>query len=253
MIKMNSAELTEKTNKKIYRDDNLALLMRVREGDSAAEEQLITENAGLVRSIAVRFVGRGTEYDDLYQLGMIGMVRAIRTFDPERGCAFSTYAVPLIIGEIKRFLRDDGIIKVSRDKKRLGSRLLYEKERYFTEHGHDPKLSELAEAVGVDVMTAAEALECSFPVRSISDPAYEDGTATISDVIEAPDMTDTYTDYIALHEVTSTLPALWQKIIALRYYHDMSQESTARVLGLSQVKISREEKKIFQYMREKLS
>ena len=243
----------EKIEKKAYRDDNLSRLLRVREGDSKAEEELITENEGLVRSIAVRFVGRGTEFDDLYQLGMIGMLRAIRTFDPERGCAFSTYAVPLIIGEIKRFLRDDGIIKVSRDKKRLGSRLLYEKERYVAENGHDPKLSELADALGVDIVDAAEALECSFPVRSISEPAYDDGTATLSDVLEAPDMTASYTDYIALHEVTASLPELWRKIISLRYYHDMSQESTARVLGLTQVKISREEKKIFEYMREKLS
>ena len=243
----------EKTEKTAYRDDNLQRLLRVRDGDTKAEEELIKENEGLVRSIAVRFVGRGAEYDDLYQLGMIGMLRAIRTFDPERGCAFSTYAVPLIIGEIKRFLRDDGIIKVSRDKKRLGSRLLFEKERFVAENGRDPKLSELSELLGVDTVTAAEALECSYPVRSISEPAYDDGTATLSDVLEAPDMTGTYTDYIALHEVTSSLPQLWRQIISLRYYHDMSQESTARVLGLSQVKISREEKKIFEYMREKLS
>lgn len=250
---MNAVGMKDATENKPYRDDNLALLSRVREGDAQAEEELIKTNAGLVRSIASRFVGRGAEYDDLYQLGMIGMVRAIRSFDPERGCAFSTYAVPLIIGEIKRFLRDDGIIKVSRDKKRLGSRLLFEKEKFSSEHGRDPRLSELAESLGIDIVTAAEALECSYPVRSISEPAYDDGTATISDVLEAPDMTSAYTDYIALHEVTDSLPQLWRKIISLRYYHDMSQESTARVLGLSQVKVSREEKKIFEYMREKLS
>lgn len=248
-----NAAVKDAAENNAYRDENLALLMRVREGDSRAEEELITANAGLVRSITARFVGRGAEYDDLYQLGMIGMVRAIRSFDPERGCAFSTYAVPLIIGEIKRFLRDDGIIKVSRDRKRLGSRLLYEKEKFASEFGREPHISELAERVGTDIATAAEALECSYPVKSISDPAYDDGTATISDVLEAPDTTSAYTDYIALHEVTDSLPQLWRKIISLRYYHDMSQESTARVLGLSQVKISREEKKIFEYMREKLS
>ena len=158
---MDRALLNEKKDaagNEAYRDLNLALLRRVREGDIEAEEQLITENAGLVRSIAVRFVGRGAEFDDLCQLGMIGMLRAIRTFDPERGCAFSTYAVPLIIGEIRRFLRDDGLIKVSRDKKRLGSRLLFEKEKYFAETGREPKISELADAAGVDVFEAAEAL-----------------------------------------------------------------------------------------------
>ncbi len=255
---MNSAETIEEAKtctdeKKEYRDGNLALLLRVKEGDRDAEEELIRENEGLVRSIAARFVGRGAEFDDLCQLGMMGMLRAIRSFDTERGCAFSTYAVPLIIGEIKRFLRDDGIIKVSRDKKRLGSRLLFEKERLTAKTGREPKLSEIAEALGVDIISAAEAIECSLPVRSISEPAFDDGTATLSDTLEAPDMTGAYTDYIALREVASSLPELWRKIISLRYYHDMSQEMTARALGLSQVKISREEKKIFQYMREKLS
>lgn len=236
-----------------YRDDNLALLLRVRDGDTKAEEELIRENEGLVRSIAARFSGRGAEFEDLCQLGMIGMVRAIRSFDPERGCAFSTYATPLIIGEIKRFLRDDGIIKVSRDKKRLGSQLLYEKERYVAEHGREPRLSELASALGVTVEDAADAMSSSYPVRSISESAFDDSAETLADTIEAPDTTSDRTDYIALHEVTSTLPELWRKIISLRYYHDLSQERTARVLGLSQVKVSREEKKIFDYMREKLS
>ncbi len=236
-----------------YRDDNLALLLRVRDGDTHAEEELIRENEGLVRSIAARFSGRGAEFEDLCQLGMIGMVRAIRSFDPERGCAFSTYATPLIIGEIKRFLRDDGIIKVSRDKKRLGSQLLYEKERYVAEHGREPRISELASALGVTVEDAADAMSSSYPVRSISESAFDDSAETLADTIEAPDTTSDRTDYIALHEVTSTLPELWRKIISLRYYHDLSQERTARVLGLSQVKVSREEKKIFDYMREKLS
>ena len=236
-----------------YRDDNLALLLRVRDGDTKAEEELIRENEGLVRSIAARFSGRGAEFEDLCQLGMIGMVRAIRSFDPERGCAFSTYATPLIIGEIKRFLRDDGIIKVSRDKKRLGSQLLYEKERYVAEHGREPRISELASALGITVEDAADAMSSSYPVRSISESAFDDSAETLADTIEAPDKTSDRTDYIALHEVTSTLPELWRKIISLRYYHDLSQERTARVLGLSQVKVSREEKKIFDYMREKLS
>lgn len=236
-----------------YRDDNLALLLRVRDGDTKAEEELIRENEGLVRSIAARFSGRGAEFEDLCQLGMIGMVRAIRSFDPERGCAFSTYATPLIIGEIKRFLRDDGIIKVSRDKKRLGSQLLYEEERYVAEHGREPRISELASALGVTVEDAADAMSSSYPVRSISESAFDDSVETLADTIEAPDTTSDRTDYIALHEVTSTLPELWRKIISLRYYHDLSQERTARVLGLSQVKVSREEKKIFDYMREKLS
>ncbi|MCD7831766.1 MAG: sigma-70 family RNA polymerase sigma factor [Firmicutes bacterium] len=234
------------------RDRNLELILRCRDGDKTAEEELVTSNAGLVRSIAERFVGRGAEPDDLYQLGMIGMVRAIRTFDPERGCAFSTYAVPLIMGEIRRFLRDDGMIKVSREKKRLGSRLLSEREKIMAGSGREPAISELADKCGVDIYEAAEALSCVSPVLSIFDPAYGDSELTISDTIASPDVADDEAERLALREVTSSLPPVWRKIISLRYYHDMSQEATARALGLSQVKVSREEKKIFAYMRERL-
>ncbi|MCD7776540.1 MAG: sigma-70 family RNA polymerase sigma factor [Firmicutes bacterium] len=234
-------------------DKNIELIKRCHNGDTSAEEELVAANAGLVRSIAERFLGRGAELDDLIQLGMIGMVRAIRTFDTERGCAFSTYAVPLIMGEIRRFLRDDGIIKVSREKKRLGSRLLSERERILSETGDEPALSALADICGVDICEAAEALSCVSPVMSISEPIYEDSDMTLSDTIPTDEGTEDETERIALYEVTSSMPPVWRKIVSLRYYHDMSQEATARVLGLTQVKISRKEKKIFEYMREKLS
>lgn len=236
-----------------YHDDNTVLFERLYGGDVYAEEEIISKNAGLVRSLAIRFLGRGVEYDDLYQLGMIGLLRAVRSFDIERGCAFSTYAVPLITGEIKRFLRDDGIIKVSRDKKRLGSRLLYEKEKFTEENGRSPHLSELAELCDVDMATAAEALEATYPVRSIWEPIYEEGEATLSDVLEGDDTAEALAEKLALREVTAAMPELWRKIVSLRYYRDLSQEATARVLGLSQVKVSREEKKIFEYLRRNLS
>ncbi len=238
--------------KNTYRDENLTLFARLTDGDKTAEEALLIKNSGLVRSIANRFLGRGTDYDDLYQLGMIGLLRAVRSFDTERGCAFSTYAVPLVIGEIKRFLRDDGIIKVSRDKKRLGSRLLYEKEKFTENFGRSPHISELAEICEIDVAEAAIALESTYPIRSIYEPAYEDGELSLFDTIESNENDDAVTERIALREITEKMPDLWQKIVSLRYYHDMSQESTARVLGLTQVKISREEKKIFEYLRQKL-
>lgn len=243
--------MTETEN--TYRDENLRLIALLRDGDTSCEDALVRNNSALVRSIAGRFLGRGVDFDDLYQIGMMGLLRAVRTFDIERGCAFSTYAVPLIIGEIKRFLRDDGMIKVSRDSKRLGSRLLYEKERFRECHGRDAHISELAELCGVTVEDAAEALEATYPVRSISEPLYDDGEASISDTIAVSEEESIRSEYIALHEATDKMPELWQKIVSLRFYHDMSQESTARVLGLSQVKISREEKKIFAHLREKLS
>lgn len=234
-----------------YRDGNNNLLMRYCAGETDVEEEILLKNQGLVRNIVQKFLGRGVEYDDLYQLGMIGLLRAVRSFDISRGCAFSTYAVPLIIGEIKRFMRDDGIIKVSRDKKRLGSRLLYEKELFMKNNMREPHISELAELCGITSAEAAEALEASYPVRSISEPAYEESELTLSDIIEAPDNGEIL--HIALNEVTSQMPEIWRKIVSLRYYHDLSQEKTAKVLGLTQVKISREEKKIFEFLRQKLS
>ncbi len=243
--------MTETEN--TYRDDNLRLITALRDGDKKAEEALICRNSALVRSIAGRFLGRGVEFDDLYQIGMMGLLRAVRTFDIERGCAFSTYAVPLIIGEIKRFLRDDGIIKVSRDEKRLGSRLLFEKEQFRDSCGREPHISELAKICGVTVEDAAEALEATYPVRSIYEPVYGDGEAVLSDTIAVSEEESIRSEYIALHEATDKMPELWQKIVSLRFYHDMSQERTARVLGITQVKVSREEKKIFAHLREKLS
>ncbi len=236
-----------------YRDTNLKLILALRQGKTECEEALIKNNVALVRSIVGRFLGRGAEYDDLYQIGMMGLLHAIRTFDLDRGCAFSTYAVPLIIGEIKRFLRDDGIIKVSRDSKRLGSRLLYEKEHFRENNGRDAHISELASICGVSLEAASEALEATYPIRSIYEPVYDDGDASVSDTIAVSDEESIGYEYIALHEVTDKMPELWRKIVSLRFYHDMSQESTARVLGLSQVKISREEKKIFAHLKEKLS
>ncbi len=243
--------MTETEN--TYRDDNLRLIANLRAGDISCEETLVKNNSALVRSIVGRFLGRGVDFDDLYQIGMIGLLRAVRTFDPERGCAFSTYAVPLIIGEIKRYLRDDGIIKVSRDSKRLGSRLLYEKEKFRECYGRDAHISELAEICGVTLEDAAEALEATYPVRSISEPIYDDGESSLSDTIAVSEEESIRSEYIALREATDKMPELWRKIVSLRFYHDMSQESTARVLGLSQVKISREEKKIFAHLKEKLS
>lgn len=236
-----------------YRDNNIKLIEALQNGDNSCEEALVKNNAALVRSIAGRFLGRGVEFDDLYQIGMMGLLRAVRTFDLDRGCAFSTYAVPLIIGEVKRFLRDDGIIKVSRDSKRLGSRLLFEKERFREQNGRDAHLSELADICGVTLEAASEALEATYPVRSIYEPMYDDGDSSLSDTIAISDDESIGYEYIALREATDKMPELWQKIVSLRFYHDMSQESTARVLGLSQVKISREEKKIFAHLREKLS
>ena len=234
------------------RAENIKLLEEYRNGDESAVEKLMKNNFGLVAGAASSFGGRGVETEDLIQIGSIGMLKAIRTFDLSRGTAFSTYAVPLIIGEIRKYLRDDGLIKVSRLRKRDGACLLRERERFVSENMREPRIEELASACGMTVEDAALALEASSPVRSLSEPVNEDD-ATLECVIPGHDAgIERALDRIALSEALRGLPALWRKIVYLRYFRDLSQQQTADELGLSQVKISREEKKIFAKIREQL-
>ena len=235
---------------------NTALLERVREGDTDAESALVEENLGLVRQVARRFLDRGTEYEDLVQIGTIGMIKAIRSFSLERGTAFSTYAVPLIVGEIRRHLRDDGPIKVSRVYKRQGITLVREKNRIISEEGRDPGIAELAQRCGVSVEEAAIALDSISPVTSLSDFVYGEDSVTYEGVIADSDSeneSEKICDRIALSQCISRLPPLWRRIVLMRYYRNMTQQQTASVLGLTQVKISREEKKILAFLREELS
>ncbi len=235
-------------------ESNLPLLRRAKTGDKLATEELVRTNLGLVYGIARRFMGRGTELDDLTQIGSVGLLKAIRSFDESRGCAFSTYAVPLIFGEIRRFLRDDGPIKVSRVTKQLGARLVAERERRQAAVGEDVRIEELAAACGVSVYEAATALDAVSPVASLSDPIGSDeDAATLEQRIVDTEENERIFDKIALAAAIKKLPEQRQKIILLRYFRDFSQEETAHRLGLSQVKVSREEKKILTILREELS
>ncbi len=235
---------------------NLALIERAQGGDKAAMERLVLDNMGLVRTVAVKFRDRGTEFEDLMQIGVMGMMKAIRSFDLARGTAFSTYAVPLIVGEIRRHLRDDGLIRVSRGTRHVGMLLMRERARIAAEEGRDATIGELAAAVGVTVEDAAVALDALSPVSSFSDNAYGEDSpelgATIPDRAEADDMAREM-DKIALSQVIATLPPLWKKIVLLRYWRNMTQQEVGNLLGMTQVKVSREEKKIMAYMREQLS
>ncbi len=233
-------------------DANILLLSRARQGDEEATRELCERNGGLVRSVALRFVGRGAEYDDLVQIGSIGMLRAIRSFDESRGCAFSTYAVPLIMGEIRRFLRDDGLVKVGREQKRLGAVLLRARERYISEHGSEPAISEIAAQAGVSAEEAACALEAASPVAMLSDPIFDDEGACVENTISDQTESERVFDRIALSDAIAKLPALWRRIVVCRYFHDMSQQKTAELLSLSQVKVSREEKKLLAFLREQM-
>lgn len=234
--------------------DNTALLLRSLDGDENATEELLVINAPLVRSIAGRFTGRGTDLEDLIQIGNIGLLKAVRTFDPARGCAFSTYAVPLIFGEIRRHLRDDGPIKVSRTQKRLAAMLAAAREEAIKD-GRELRLEELAARCGVTPEEAATALDAVAPVRSLSETLYgdeEDGP-TLGAALGDSEACEKLFDRLALSMSIEKLPPLRRKIILLRYYRDLSQQQTADLLGLTQVKVSREEKKILAFLRSELS
>ena len=235
---------------------NISLITKAQGGDKAAMERLVLDNMGLVRTVAVKFRDRGTEFEDLMQIGTMGMIKAIHSFDTERGTAFSTYAVPLIVGEIRRHLRDDGLIRVSRGTRHTGMLLMRERARIATEEGREATVGELAANLGMTVEDAAVALEAMTPVSSLSDNAYGEDSPELGAVI--PDRADAdemarQVDRIALAQVIQQLPPDWKKIILLRYYRDMTQQQVADLMGLTQVKVSREEKKIMAFMRERLS
>ena len=224
--------------------ENAALLLRAQAGDDEAVTELLRLNAGLVRSIALRHTGRGTDFEDLEALGNMGLLKAIRSFDTARGCAFSTYAVPLIFGEIRRFLRDDGPIKVSRIHKRTGAILASARESLAAEGITDPPLSAVAARAGISTEEATEALEALTPPRSLTESATGDeGGATLEDLLSTGDECEAAFEKLALRAAIEKLPELKRKILLLRYFRDLSQVETARMLGLSQVKVSREESK----------
>ncbi len=242
------------TEEKQKGEKNLELIRRAKNGDKNAMEELISENIGLVKNIARRFFGRGVEYEDIVQIGSIGMIKAAKSFDESYNTVFSTYAVPLIIGEIRRFLRDDGIIKVSRDVRKKGSVILHAKEEFEKEHQREPKISELATLCGYSEEEIVYALDASSPVSSLQESIGNgDNSATIEEMTAADsNEIESVIDNIALREAISHLNETQQKIVHLRFFKELSQQQTADILGLTQVKISREEKKIFALLRKEL-
>ena len=232
---------------------NLSLLRRIGEGDARALEELISENMGLVNCIAARYRGRGTEYEDLLQIGSIGMIKAAKSFDLSFGTAFSTYAVPLISGEIRRYLRDDGPIKVSRTLRRLGAEAMKAREEFCRAEGREPRMSELSARLGVDEEELVKAYEAVCPVRSLYEGAGAEESGELIDLLPDTDESlERLTDRLALRQAIEKLDDLHRQIVILRYYKELSQEQTGRVLGISQVKVSREEKKILSILREAL-
>ena len=244
-------EATAPRKKRSY-DKNPELIRRYREGDGEAGEEIVILNRPLVCSIAARFASRGVDQEDLIATGNIGLVKAINTFDFSRECAFSTYAVPLIFGEIRRFLRDDGMIKVSREEKRLSAIVSAERERRQA-RGESTAISEVARAIGISPEDAASALAAGAPIRSLDENAYlDDDSVSLGSTIFDEDEEERAFDKLSLNLAIEKLDEWQRELIILRYFKDLSQTETAKCLGVTQVKISREEKKILKILKEKM-
>lgn len=227
------------------------LLRQAQNGDKSAAEQLIVENSGLIWSIARRFFGRGVDPDDLYQLGCVGFLKAITGFDESFGTQFSTYAVPKISGEIRRFLRDDGSIKVSRGVKERAQVIRTARSAMEQTLGREPTVSELSAETGIAIEDIATAEMATGPAESLNRETGEDGF-TLEHVLGDFEHEERLIEHVALREAIQNLPEKEQRVIALRFYRGMTQDNTARVLGVSQVQVSRLERKAVEALRNLL-
>ena len=230
----------------------LECLRLAKAGDKSAAERLVEENSGLIWSVARRFFGRGTEPDDLYQLGCIGFLKAIEGFDMNFGTQFSTYAVPKISGEIRRFLRDDGAIKVSRGIKEQAQQIRAARSILEQRLGREPLISELSEETGFTPEEIAFAETATGPAESLQREAGEDGF-TLEHVLTDIYGEERMLEHVSLRYAIEQLPEKERKTLYLRYYHGMTQETAARVLGVSQVQVSRLERRAVERLREVLT
>ena len=237
-------------------DRTIELIKLAKEGDRKAREQVATENLGLVWSVVRRFAGRGHELEDLYQIGCIGLMKCIDKFDPAYDVKFSTYAVPMIMGEIKRFLRDDGMVKVSRSLKETAYKVYSVREQMMYEHGIEPKIEELASSLEIEKEDIVLALEAGSEVESIYKTIYQnDGNSIylIDKLVSSEDESRQAVDRLALEELLGQLEEKERSIIRMRYFEDKTQTEIAGFLGISQVQVSRIEKKVLTKMREQMN
>ena len=217
----------------------------------SGREERICDNIGLVHACARRFMGRGIEYDDLFQSGCMGLVKAADGFDEERGLKFSTYAVPVILGEIRRLFRDGGTVKVSRSLKELSLRASRERDAFTAREGLEPSVGELADLLGVEREQAVEALGASMPALSLTRAGEEDDGEEIDLPVSPPE--EAVTDRLALQQVLGELEPRDRALIVLRYLNRHTQQATAEKLGMTQVQVSRRERVILQEMRKRLT
>lgn len=235
--------------------DTMEYIRRAHDGDKEARDQLITENMGLIWSIVRRFAGRGYEMEDLFQIGSIGLMKAIDKFDVTMDVKLSTYAVPMIAGEIRRFLRDDGMIKVSRPLKELAVKASAAREQLEFTLGREPTLEEIAKEVGVSREEIAASFAASLEVESIYRPVNredENGGCLIDKIAEKEGTNENLLNRMVLADLLKDLKPQEKQIILERYFENKTQSVIARTLGISQVQVSRLEKKILKELREKL-
>lgn len=240
---------------KEYASLNGEIIKRIEAGDDTARDELITNNINLVHSVVRRFVGRGFEIEDLVQIGCVGLVRAARRFDVGFGVQFSTYAVPMIIGEIKRFIRDDGIIKVSRSLKTIAANAIRIKESALKNTGIEPSVNEIAKKLGISPQELATALDSQMPpcsIYSALDNGSGEGRLLIESIESEEDMETESVNRLSLQEALKSFDERENTIIRLRYFENKTQTQVAESLGISQVQVSRLEKKILIKMREKI-
>ncbi len=237
--------------------DNIELIRKSQAGDKAARDLVVMNNVGLVWSIVRRFINRGHEPDDLFQIGTIGLIKAIDKFDFSFKVKFSTYAVPMIMGEIKRYLRDDGMIKVSRSLKETSVKIKRSREMLTNKFGREPTIEEVCDELNLDREDVIMALESNTEVESLNKTIYRgDGNSIyLIDKLEGndEDESEQVVDKLTLRETIKSLDEKDQKIILLRYFQDKTQTDIAKELGISQVQVSRLEKKILAKLREKMT
>jgi RNA polymerase sporulation-specific sigma factor len=231
----------------------IELIKKARKGDAESKEALIKENMGLIWSVVKRFSNRGYETDDLFQIGAIGLLKCINKFDESFGVKFSTYAIPMIVGEIKRFIRDDGMIKVSRPLKEIAIKARYIQDDMIKKNGAPPTISQLAEAVGVTVEDLVMAMNANKDVESLYSVVYQsDGAPVylIDKLAQSVKSDDNMADYVALKNIINDLNPKERQIVIMRYFYDKTQMEIAKTIGVSQVQVSRIEKKALKSIRD---
>lgn len=236
--------------------DTLELIKQYRRGEEWAKDKVILDNVGLVWSIVRRFANRGYEMEDLFQIGIIGLIKAVEKFDYSFEVQFSTYAVPMITGEIKRFLRDDGLIKISRSLKENANKIRILKEKYNNTYGIEPTISDIETELSISKEEIVMALESSNEVESIYKTVYQgDGSPIylLDKLTSNVKENDNLIDAISLNEVIDNLESKEKEVIIERYYNNKTQTDIAKKLGISQVQVSRIEKKVLLKMREMLA